>query len=157
MKSAGQEQNEPLDLRSVVEAIPAPVVCALPDSSVVLVNRAWQEYTGFWRQQSSESQWQSAIHPDDHAGFIAGRQNILSAGKLLEAEVRLRSADGRHRWFLVRQTNAILPAGKGRPSPGIFITFEDIEERKRAERGGEDIQEQWGGSLREQSHDVFHR
>ena len=143
MISTGPEPSEPVDLRNVIETIPALVVCALPDSSVAFVNRAWREYTGFTPQQPTESHWQSAIHPDDRARFLAEWSLALSAGKSFETEARLRSADGRHRWFLVKKTMAVLRTGKDKPSLVTLIAFEDIEERKQAEQAREETQEQW--------------
>jgi PAS domain S-box-containing protein len=71
--------SEPLDLRSLIETIPAMVVCALPDGSVELANRAWQEYTGGSLQQLRSSGWQAAIHPDDVRGFVEEwNANLLS-------------------------------------------------------------------------------
>jgi PAS domain-containing protein len=41
-----KRQGEPLDLRTVIDTIPALVVCALPDGSVEFVNQRSREYTG---------------------------------------------------------------------------------------------------------------
>ena len=59
------QTSEPLDLRMLIETIPAMVVCALPDGSVEFANRAWQEYTGCSLPQLRGWGWQTAIHPDD--------------------------------------------------------------------------------------------
>src|SRR5215468_7385548 len=92
--------NEPLDLRDVVEIIPALVVCALPDGSVEFVNRAWQEYTGRSLQQLEESGWQNAICQEDLARFTHDGSSAFSAERsLLETEARVRRADGQYRWF----------------------------------------------------------
>ena len=56
------QTSEPLDLRMLIETIPALVVCALADGSVEFANRAWQEYTGGSLQQMRGSGWQTA-HP----------------------------------------------------------------------------------------------
>jgi len=50
-KAQGQQTIDPLDLRNLIEKMPALVVCALPDGSAELVNGAWQKYTGCSLQQ----------------------------------------------------------------------------------------------------------
>ena len=69
-ETQGAPTIDPLDLRNLIETMPWPVVCALPDGSVEFVNRAWQEYTGCSLQQLSGWVWQTTIHPDDVAKFI---------------------------------------------------------------------------------------
>ena len=64
------QTSEPLDLRMLIETIPAMAVCALPDGSVEFANRAWQEYTGGSLPQLRGWGWQTAIHPDDIRGFV---------------------------------------------------------------------------------------
>ena len=44
--SDAKRLGQPLDLRSVIDTIPALVVCALPDGSVEFVNQSWREFTG---------------------------------------------------------------------------------------------------------------
>ena len=67
------QSSEQLDLRTLIERIPALVLCALPDGSVEFANRAWQEYTGCSLQQLSGWVWQTTIHADDVAKFIDER------------------------------------------------------------------------------------
>lgn len=70
-------------------------------------NQPWLDYTGQSLEQSQESGWLDAIHPDDRVAtreaFRAGR-----AGRtLVEVQHRIRGHDGSYRWFLVRQTPII--------------------------------------------------
>ena len=50
-EAQGAQTVDPLDLRDLIETMPALVVCALPDGSIELVNRELQEYTGCSIQQ----------------------------------------------------------------------------------------------------------
>jgi PAS domain S-box-containing protein len=125
--------NDPLDLRDVVETIPALVVCALPDGSVAFVNRAWQEYTGYPLQRLSGSGWQGTIHPEDLTKFLDEWSVALSAGKPFETEARVQGADGQYRWFLVTKAVAVLRNRDSKPSLHTLIAFEDIHERKQAQ------------------------
>jgi PAS domain S-box-containing protein len=124
---------DPLDLRNLVETMPLPAVCALPDGSVEFVNRAWQEYTGCSLEQLSGWLWQTTIHPDDVARFIDEWTVALAGGTSFQTEARIRRADGQCHWFLIRKVLAVTPT-RGRESlQRTLIACEDIHERRQAE------------------------
>src|SRR6201987_3618718 len=125
--------GEGLDLRNLIETIPALVVCVLRDGSVELANRAWQEYTGTSLQQLRGSGWQTTIHPDDVRRFVEDWNASLPTGKPLAAEARMRRADGQYHWFLIWKALAIPPHGGGYSSLRTLIACEDINDRKQAE------------------------
>ena len=127
------QTSEPLDLQMLIETIPAMVVCALPDGSVEFANRAWQEYTGGSLQQLTGSGWQTVIHPDDVRGFAEEWNASLSTGKPFATEARMRRADGKYHWFLIRKALAIPPNQGGDSSLRTLIACEDINDRKQAE------------------------
>ena len=126
-------RSEPLDLRMLIETIPAMVVCALPDGSVEFANRAWQEYTGCSLQQLRGRGWQTAIHSDDVRGFVDEWNATLANGKPFATEARMRRADGQYRWFLIRKALAVFPNRDSDSSLRTLIACEDIDERKREE------------------------
>jgi formate hydrogenlyase transcriptional activator len=123
-------QGEPLDMRAVIDTIPALVVCALPDGSVEFVNQGWREYTGSSLEKLTGWGWQTVIHPDDLPKFIDEWNAARAAGKAFENEARVRRADGQYRWFLISkvplrdQTDQIVR---------WYGTGYDIEDRKQAE------------------------
>jgi len=125
--------SESLDLRKMIETIPALVVCALPDGSADAVNRAWQEYTGDSVQQPNGWGWQAAVHPDDLAGFVDEWNAALASGKPFAAEARIKRANGEYHWFLMRKTLAVLPTPGGQSSLRALIAFENIDDLKRTE------------------------
>ena len=129
----GVRTIDPLDLRNLIEAMTGLVACALPDGSVELVNRAWQEYTGCSLQQLSGWVWQSAMHPDDVARFIDELTIALADTKPFQSEARIRRADGRYHWFLIRKALAVTPTHGRESSLRTFIACEDIDDRKEAE------------------------
>ncbi|MGA7293342.1 MAG: PAS domain-containing protein, partial [Terriglobales bacterium] len=129
----GVRTIDPLDLRNLIEAMTGLVACALPDGSVELVNRAWQEYTGCSLQQLSGWVWQSAMHPDDVARFIDELTIALADTKPFQSEARIRRADGRYHWFLIRKALAVTPTHGRESFLRTLIACEDIEERKEAE------------------------
>src|ERR1700751_6495276 len=128
-----RDSGEGLDLRNLIETIPAMVVCALPNGLVEFANRAWQEYTGGSLQNLKGSGWQTAIHPDDVRGFAEEWNASLSSGKPFATEARMRRADGQYRWFLIRKALAIPPNQSGDSSLRTLIPCEDINDRKQAE------------------------
>jgi PAS domain S-box-containing protein len=125
--------TEPLDLRDLIETIPALVLCALADGSAEFANRAWQEYSGRTLQELTGSGWQTTIHPDDIANFFHESTVAVVSGKSIETEARLRRADGQYRWFSIRKTLAVSRSRNSEPSLRTLIACEDIEERKQEE------------------------
>jgi PAS domain S-box-containing protein len=122
--------REQLDLRTVIDTIPALVVCALPDGSVEFVNQSWRAYTGRSLEQLTGWGWQSVIHTDDLSKFMDEWTVARAAGKPFETEARVRRSDGQFRWFLISkvplrdQTDQIVR---------WYGTGYDIEDRKQAE------------------------
>lgn len=127
------QTSEPLDLQMLIETIPALVICALADGSVEFANRAWQEYAGGSLQQTRGSGWQTGIHPDDVRGVAEKWNAGLSTGKPFVTEARMRRADGRYHWFLIRKALAIPPNQGDDSSLRTLIVCEDIDERKQAQ------------------------
>src|SRR4051812_21307895 len=109
-----RSSHDSLDLRELIETIPALVVCALADGSAELTNRAWQEYTGYTPEQLSGKGWQAVIHPNDLTKFREDWGAALASGRSFEAEARLRSAKGQYRWFLIRKALAVARTEMGK-------------------------------------------
>src|SRR6266404_5175729 len=128
-----RRSTEPLDLRDLIETIPALVLCALADGSAEFANRAWQDYSGRPLQELTGSGWQSTIHPGDIAKFFHESTVALVSGKSIETEARLRRADGQYHWFSIRKTLAVSRSQNSEPSLRTLIACEDIEERKQEE------------------------
>jgi PAS domain S-box-containing protein len=126
-----KRSREPLDLRTLIETIPALVVCALADGNAEFANRAWQEYSGRSLQELTGSGWQTTIHPDDLGKFFHDPTPALVSGKSTETEARLRRSDGEYHWFSIRKTLTVSRTQHGEPSLRTLIACEDIEERKQ--------------------------
>ena len=117
-------------LRRVINTIPAHVWSTLPDGSVDFINQRLLESTGLSIEALLGSGWQSIVHPDDRARYLAKWRLALAAGEPAEIEARVWTAQRDYRWLLVR--NVPLRDGHG----GIvkwYGTGIDIEDRKRAE------------------------
>ena len=92
------------------------------DGVVNYRNERWYELTGLPRDGTSV--WQEFVHPDDAAATGAAWEEALRTRTPLDAEYRIRLADGTYRWFLGRA----LPT-----ADGWVGTSTDIEDRKLAE------------------------
>src|SRR5258707_1149800 len=117
-------------LRLVIDTIPAHVWSTRPDGSVDFVNRRWLETTGLTMQDALGWDWGSVVHPDDLPRYVDEWRAALATGEPTESEVRLRRADGKYRWWLVR--NVPLRDELGNILKWYGTAF-DIEERHRAE------------------------
>jgi len=124
---AGQE----LDIRLVVDTIPALAWSACPDGSVNFVNKRWHEYTGLSPEKSHGWVWQGACHPEDLPPLMKRWQEFLVSGEPGEIEARLRRHDGTYRWFLIRVEPLRDECGK---IVRWYGTSTDIEDGKRAEK-----------------------
>ena len=101
-KSFRKSRHCKRELRQVVDTIPALVWSALPDGSRDFISRRWLEYTGLSPKDGLGWGWTDVIHPEDQAAFVDEWKAALASGEPLEAEARLRRADGQYRWFLIR-------------------------------------------------------
>src|SRR5258706_4792190 len=87
-------------LRLIIDTIPTIVWRKLPDGSADFLNRKFLEYTGLFLEDGLGWGWMNAFHPDDR--LREEWPAAMAAGKPFETEARLRRADGRYRWFLIR-------------------------------------------------------
>jgi PAS domain S-box-containing protein len=133
MRKDMPQGRDPMDLQSVIETIPALVVCALADGTVEYVNRAWQEYAGYSPEQLTDSGWRSIVHANDLAKFLDEWNLALLADKPFETEARIHRSDGQYRWFLIKKALAVLGTRNGKPLLHTLIAFEDIHDRKQSQ------------------------
>jgi PAS domain S-box-containing protein len=125
-----------LSIRRVMDTIPGLVWSALPDGSTEFCNQRWLEYTGMSLHEVEGRDWAAAIHPEDRSDLSEKWRAALTQGSSLEAQARMRRADGSFRWFLIQA----LPL---RDAEGRIVrwygTNTDFEERKQAQ---EELQRQ---------------
>jgi len=135
----GDDLDPSLALRTIIDTIPALVWCFRPDGTVNYFNQRWHEYTGISREEaygvgdveSTAKVFRTILHPDDAPRVVTKwQQEILSAGKPGEFEVRMRRRDGEYRWFMVRLEPLLDASGSVTQWYGINI---DIEDLKRAQ------------------------
>jgi PAS domain S-box-containing protein len=127
-------------LRLVIDTIPAHVWSTRPDGSVDFVNRRWLETTGLVLEDALGWDWGAVVHPDDLARYVDEWRTALATGEPMESEARLRRADGKYRWWLIR--NVPLRDDQGSITKW-YGTAIDIEDRKRVEEALRQSEEQW--------------
>ena len=89
--------------RVFAQAVPNMVWAARPDGTIDWLNDEVAAYSGrSAREVLGPEGWASIVHPDDLAAAQATWRRSLEAGDDYEIEFRIRRADGRYRWFLVR-------------------------------------------------------
>jgi formate hydrogenlyase transcriptional activator len=94
--------GQSLDIRLLVDRIPAFTWSTHPDGSVEFVNQRWREYAGLSAEESQGWGWQTAIHPEDLPSLMEKQRELLRSGEPGDIEARMRRHDGVFRWFLIR-------------------------------------------------------
>jgi len=95
--------GQALDVRLVVDTIPALAWSSGPDGSVDFVNQRWLDYTGLSPEASYGWGWKTAIYSEDFPGLMASWDAHRNSNSATECEVRLRRFDGVFHWFLLRR------------------------------------------------------
>src|SRR5260370_14922888 len=114
-------------LRLIIDTIPTIVRRQLPDVSSDCLSRKFLEYTGLVLEDGLGWGWMNAFHPDDR--LKEEWPAAMAAGKPFETEARLRRADGRYRWFLIRA----VPSRDEQGNIKWYGTTSDIADLKSAE------------------------
>lgn len=129
--------------RQLAEIGPQFIWITRPDGQIEYVNRRWTEYSGLdLAATNSAAALAGALHPDDHGELMRRWQSSLATGEPLAAESRMRGADGKFRWFVIRTVPWRDDAG------GIVKWFgasTDIDEQKQVEdelrRANQDLEQ----------------
>jgi formate hydrogenlyase transcriptional activator len=142
MSLPGDSSSRPvqsLDIRLVVDRIPAFTWSAHADGSVEFVNQRWREYAGLSAEESQGWGWQVAIHPQDLPSLMREWRELMISGEPGEIELRMRRHDGIFRWFLVRFEPFRDETGKIVMWYGVSADIEDLKQTQ--ERLQEDERE----------------
>jgi len=125
-------------LRFCLETMPQHVWMGRPDGSIAFFNQRWLEFTGLSLVASVDYGWTAAIHPDDVMACRQAWERAIAGGTIFEVELRLRAADGSHRWFLVRALPMHDADGR---ILHWFGTNTDIDDQKRTREATEALEE----------------
>ena len=124
-------QESERQLRMLTEAIPQQIWRADSAGRIEYCNQHLRDYVGAKDNSITEDSFFNILHPEDTALFRQGWESALAGGGRFEVKVRVRSADGSFRWYLVRSIPQRSEDGKIARWYGIHI---DIEEQHRAQQ-----------------------
>jgi PAS domain S-box-containing protein len=119
-----------IELRAIVDALPAHAWCSRADGYNIFCNQQWLDYSGFTQETARGWSYRDTIHPDDLGPYVKKWDEVSATGTIIEAEARFRRFDGEYRWFLIR---AVPVRDEDGEIIKWFGTNTDIDDRKRAE------------------------
>jgi len=120
-----------LNLRLILDSIPAPAAVMTPAGEVESVNQPALEYFGKTLEDLKHSGTGDATHPDDLSHAVAVWREAVETGRPYEIKQRLRRFDGVYRWFGVRGFPSRDPDGH---ILNWCVLLTDIDDRERAEK-----------------------
>jgi formate hydrogenlyase transcriptional activator len=126
-----------LDIRLLVDRIPAFTWSAHQDGSVEFVNQRWREYAGLSAEESQGWGWQAAILPEDLPSLMEKWRELLRSGEPGDIEARMRRHDGVFRWFLIRFEPFRDETGKIAMWYGVSTDIEDLKQTEEKLREDE--------------------
>jgi PAS domain S-box-containing protein len=115
---------------TLADSIPQIVWIGNPDGLVTYFNQQWVDYTGLTLQESYGRGWDTPFHPDDKQPVWDAWNHATQTGETYRIESRLRDADGRYGWFLMKGTPLRDATGQ---IVKWFGTCTDITEFKRTQ------------------------
>src|ERR1700720_3065178 len=140
MSSPGDGSSRPvqsLDIRLIVDRIPAFTWSAHADGFVEFVNQRWREYAGLSSEESQGWGWQVAIHPEDLPALLQKWRELLIAGEAGGIEARMHRHDGVFRWFLIHFEPFRDETGKIAMWYGVSTDIENLKQTEEKLREDE--------------------
>jgi PAS domain S-box-containing protein len=139
-RAEGALQARELNLRLILDSIPAPVAVMTPCGQVESVNHLVIEYFGKTFEELKRWGTSDAVHPDDLPRAIAVWQEAIETGQPYDVKERLRRFDGVYRWFGVRGFPLRDPGGR---ILNWCVLLSDIDDRERAEEALRQSEQRW--------------
>jgi formate hydrogenlyase transcriptional activator len=134
----GSSQSvQSMDIRLIVDRIPAFTWSAHADGFVEFVNQRWREYAGLSAEESQGWGWQAAIHPEDLPSLMEKWRELLRSGEAGDIEARMRRHDGVFRWFLIRFEPFRDETGKIAMWYGVSTDIENLKQTEEKLREDE--------------------
>jgi PAS domain S-box-containing protein len=124
---------------TLADSVPQMVWMCTPDGLNVYFNQRWVDYTGMTLADSYGRGWNTPFHPDDQQPAWDAWNHATRTGDTYRIESRLRAADGRYRWFLMRGVPLRDAAGR---IVKWFGTCTDIDDLKRGEEALRKVNEE---------------
>jgi PAS domain S-box-containing protein len=118
------------EFRLLAEAMPQIVWITRADGGYIFFNQQWADYTGLSMEEGYGDGWNKPFHPDDQKLAWEAWQQAVNHNATYSLECRLRRADGKYRWWLIRGEPVLDAAGK---ISKWFGTCTDIQDIKQTE------------------------
>ena len=99
------------DFRLLGDQIPHIVWMADPTGRTYYMNERWERVSGQSREEAVGEGWARAIHPEDAETTNERWEASVAEARELSVEHRIRTKDGRYRWFLTRASPVVDSAG----------------------------------------------
>ena len=129
---AQQKLQGELEFRGLMlEMNPLPISLTDMDGRVVLVNRAWEEYKGRWREDVVGLRLQDFLPQDEAMVHQTADRRLKRHGGTVRFEARI--LHGGHSWRDTRVVKALVTNPEG-VATGILCTLMDVSEFREAER-----------------------
>jgi PAS domain S-box-containing protein len=119
------------EFRSLAESMPQIVWITRADGWNIYSNKQWVNYTGLSLEESYGHGWNKPFHMDDQKRAWDAWQNAVNNHGTYSVECRLRRADGKYRWWLIRGVPVLDEAGN---IAKWFGTCTDINDLKQSEQ-----------------------
>jgi len=125
--------------RQLAGAVPDMVWATDAAGSVEYVNNQWSEYTGTIPRGPF---WVKVVHPNDRPAVRDAWRSARTGGRVVELQLRLRSARGEYRWHQVRGVPVKNDAGEVLRWLGTCSDIEDLMQAKaELERRAQQLKE----------------
>ena len=129
-----------LNLRLILDSIPAPVALMTPSGEVESVNQLVLEYFGKTYEELKRWGTSDSVHPDDLSQAIAVWKEAIETGQPYDVKERLRRFDGVYRWFGVRGFPLRDP---DRRILNWCVLLTDIDDREQAAEALRQSEQRW--------------
>lgn len=101
IETAGRLESD-RKFRLLLEGVPQLVWTCQPDGYCDYLSRQWVEYTGVPEAEQLGYRWLDVVHPDDRSNLMAAWEKAVREGTPFDVEFRIRSRQGKYRWFKTR-------------------------------------------------------
>lgn len=88
--------------RNLANSVPDLVWTCIPDGKCDYLNSRWFEYTGIPEAELVGDAWIEQVYLDDRERLATQWREFMKQDRPFDVEFRLRSKDGRYRWFKAR-------------------------------------------------------
>ena len=120
--------------RGLIEGIPNPIATLATDGAVTYVNPASLGFLGAEPPGPLGSAWRHLVHPDDLSRLVEAWTAAVDQGSAFAIEVRVRRADGLHRWMSL-QVSPIADEPEARS--GWITVASDIDDERKSNEARE--------------------